>query len=124
MNPHNRFYSVLAVVFKEEAPTSLEDKKDFLKKHNIALYDVIESCEIEGSKDDSILNVTPIDLDKILIEHKIERIILNGGKAAEYFKKYFEKYVSFARFLPSTSPLNAKDDLNKLVEEYKKAIFD
>lgn len=124
MNPHNRFYSVLAVVFKEEAPTSLEDKKDFLKKHNIALYDVIESCEIEGSKDDSILNVTPIDLDKILIEHKIVRIILNGGKAAEYFKKYFEKYVSFARFLPSTSPLNAKDDLNKLVEEYKKAIFD
>ncbi len=124
MNPHNRFYSVLASVFNEEIPITLNDKKDFLRNHNIALYDVIESCEIEGSKDNSILNVVPIDLDKIMSKYKIDKIILNGGKAASLFKKYFKKYLIFARILPSTSPLNANDKLNKLVEVYKKAILD
>ena len=123
MNPYNRFYLVLSSIFKEEIPITLDDKKEFLRRHKIALYDVIESCEIEGSKDDSILNVVPINLEEILSKYKIEKIILNGGKSSFLFKKYFEKYVGFARFLPSTSPLNAKCNINKLVEEYQKAIF-
>ena len=46
-HPQNRFWKVMSILFNEK----IVDKIDFLLRHNIALWDVIESCEIEGSSD-------------------------------------------------------------------------
>ena len=53
-HPQNRFWKVTAAVFEEEVPVSIEEKREFLLRNHIALWDVIESCEIEGSADSSI----------------------------------------------------------------------
>ena len=54
MHKQNRFYKVLSLIFDEDFyNASIDDKKELLKKHHIALYDVIEECEINNSNDDT-----------------------------------------------------------------------
>ena len=48
------FWRVLAAVFEDTLPETIEEKKEFLLRHNIAIWDVIASCDIEGSSDSSI----------------------------------------------------------------------
>lgn len=122
-HPQNRFFKVLGKIFHEDFHNTVDRKKAFLKKHQIALYDVIEECDIEGSADSTIKNVTPIDLKSILEKYpKIKKIGVNGKKASSLFKKYLEKYCSGVSIyhLPSTSPANAKCSLEELIKEYSK----
>ena len=74
MHPQNRFWKCLEEVFSEKTGSSINDKKIFLKKHNIALWDVIESCQINESSDSSIKNVKVNNLNKIIKNSKIEYI--------------------------------------------------
>ena len=55
-HPQNRFWRVMASVFDTAVPQTVEEKKIFLKKNRIALWDVIAACEITGSSDRSIAN--------------------------------------------------------------------
>ena len=124
----NRFFLVLSSLFDEDEPTSVEERKVFLRKHHIALYDVIYECDIEGSSDASIKNVKVIDICDILAKHpSIRTIAINGGKAKEMFDKYLLKDIDVDKicviYLPSTSPANAKMGINQLVDEYKKILI-
>ena len=74
-HPQNRFWKLLAALFQEEVPQTIEQKKELLIKHHLALWDVIESCEIKGSSDASIANVKVNDLDRIVKHCPIEMII-------------------------------------------------
>ena len=65
-HPQNRFWKVIARIFDQENPTSIEEKKKLILDNNLALWDVIASCEIEGSSDSSIHDVIPNDLNRIL----------------------------------------------------------
>ena len=121
-HPQNRFFKVLSVLFNEEYSLDLTKRKDMLIKHKIALYDVIEECDIEGSADNTICNIKVIDIKAILKEYpNIKVIATTGGKAASLFKKYLLDKVGDRKvfFLPSTSPANAKIKLEELVEKYK-----
>ena len=127
-HPQNRFYKVLSIIYKSLLPTSIEDKKQLLKKHHIALYDVIYSCDIINSGDSSIKNVTPIDIKELLDKYpNIRKIILNGNKAKELFNKYLIKEVSNRNidicYAPSTSPANAKMSVDDLVKMYSKCLL-
>lgn len=77
-HPQNRFWKVIAAVFEQEVPTTIESKSDFLHRNHIALWDVIASCDIQGSADTSIKNVVPNDIQIILDSAKIEKIFVNG----------------------------------------------
>ena len=123
-HPQNRFFKVLARVFNEEEPKSIKDRKLFLDKHNIALYDVIYECDINGSSDSSIKNVVPIDLKGLLKEYpNIKRIYTTGKKAKDLYDKYLKDLVGIdATGLPSTSPANAKMDIEKLFVQYQMII--
>ena len=114
-HPRNRFWPVLSNVFKEE----IIDKKAFLEKHQIALYDVCASCEIKGSSDASIKEVIPNDLSEILASSKIKIIILNGKTASNLYKKLFKEIKTPTITLPSTSPANASYSLSSLIEQYR-----
>lgn len=120
MHPQNRFWLVLSKVFKEEIPISIDDKKDFLKKHKIALWDVIESCEIDGSSDSSIKKVKVNDIKWLLNKTKIKKIYTTGKKSYELYNKYcFENTGIEAIRLYSTSPANCRVKLEELVENYQ-----
>ena len=91
-----------------------------LLRHNIAIWDVIASCDIEGSSDSSIRNVVPNDIRPILETADIRQIYVNGGTAEKLYKKYiFPVTGRTAVRLPSTSPANAACSLEKLMEQWK-----
>ena len=116
-HPQNRFWKVLAKVFSDCLPLTIDQKRAFLLKHGVAVWDVIQSCEISGSSDSSIKTVTANDLSVILSEAKINKIFVYGKTAEKYYKKYLEKNVGkSATVLPSTSPANAAYSLEKLVD--------
>ena len=122
-HPRNRFFPTLYKTFNEERSFDIEDRKDFLTRHNIALYDVIEECDIEASYDSSIKNVIPINLAEILENFPNIKVIgITGGTASKLFKKYLLKIAEERNvkvvFLPSTSPANAKMSNAELVEKY------
>lgn len=118
-HPQNRFWKVLSSVIGVDTPTSIEEKKKFLLDNNIALWDVIDSCDIEGSSDSSIKNVVTNDLDKIIENCNIKQIFCNGGKSYELYRKYCEKDTNLKAIkLPSTSPANARFSLEKLIAEW------
>lgn len=120
MNPYNRFYKVLSVLLLEDLyECDILEKQQILLKYNIGLYDVIKSCTIKGSSDSSIRDIIVNDLEKIITETKITKIILNGGLAYRLFCKYFPQLQEYAIRLPSTSSANAKYSLLKLVDEWK-----
>ena len=117
-HPQNRFWRVLQTVFEEAyMPSTIEERRAFLKRHRIALWDVIYSCEIAGSSDASIRNVTATDLSPILETARIRQIYVNGRTAEKMYRKYSEsKLGRSAVCLPSTSPANAAWSLDRLTE--------
>ena len=124
-HPQNRFFKVLPGVFNERVNlVTIEQKKSFLKKHKIALYDVIEECDIEGSSDSSIKNVKPANIPGILREFSSIKVIgITGGKAKKLFEKYILNKIDVTHikvvYLPSTSPANAKMSIDALQDLYK-----
>lgn len=119
-HPQNRFWTVVAEVFGCRKPESIEEKKEFVLSHNLAMWDVIGKCEIEGSADSTIKNVTANDLSIILDSCPIERIFVNGKTAEKYYNKYtYPKTGIKAICLPSTSPANAAWNIPKLVDAWK-----
>ena len=118
----NRFFAVLSNVFKEDTPLSVEEKKAFLTRHKIALYDVIYECDIHKSSDASIKNAKVIDILDILNRYpSIKVIAINGGKAKSLFDKYLLKLIPLEVeiiYLPSTSPANARVGIEELNKAY------
>ena len=118
-HPQNRFWRVLSAVLGEETPVTTEQKKAFLFKNQIAVWDVIASCDIQGSSDSSIKNVKPNDISLILDNTHIKAIFCNGGTSFKYYQKYLlENIGREAIKLPSTSPANAAFNLDKLINEW------
>ena len=120
MHKQNRFYKVLSNLFNEDFyNVDINKKKELLNKYNIALYDVIESCEIENSNDETIKNVEPSNIKEYIKDTNVKHIFINGNKAKELFIKYNKDLLDITSFLPSSSARNARYNLDKLVEEYK-----
>ena len=107
-NKQNRFWKTISGFFGDEVPQTVEEKKEFLKKRRIALWDIVTECEIEGSKDDTIKNFKVADIKKVLQNSKISFIIVNGGKAFSIFEKNFSDIGGPDVKLPSTSPANTR----------------
>ena len=120
MHPQNRFWLILEKVFNEKIGVSIEDKKQFLNKHCIALWDVLKSCEINGSSDSSIKNIQVNDINSLLKKTKITKIFTTGKKAYDLYNKYiFPKTNINAIKLFSSSPANCAISLEKIVENYQ-----
>ena len=133
MHPQNRFWRVLPQVFSEslalpnKAPdtqAAIAERRDFLIRHNLALWDVLASCQIKGAADSSIRQEIPNDFSQILSESKIRQVFFTGQKAAALWKKlcaalYEERFNLAVHTLPSTSPANARFTIDKLIEEYQ-----
>lgn len=107
-HPQNRFWRTLANLFDETTPQGIDEKRAFLLRHGIALWDVIASCEIVGSSDASIRNAEPNDLTVVLKDAPIGAIFTNGKTAHRLYCTYLQKETGReAICLPSTSPANA-----------------
>ena len=119
-HPQNRFWRVLSALFGEPAGETPEEKTAFLLRHHLALWDVIQSCEITGSADSSIKNAVPNDLTAILQTAPITQIFTNGKTADRLYRRYLLPLTGKdAVCLPSTSPANAAWTLPRLIEAWQ-----
>ena len=119
-HPQNRFWRMLASVFGEDIPADIPGKKALLLKHQIALWDVIAACDIEGSSDASVKNAVPVDIELVLRAAPITRVICNGALAGRLYARYLQPVTGIgAVVLPSTSPANAAWSLKKLTDAWR-----
>ena len=119
-HPQNRFWKVTAAVFGEPVPETIEEKKEMLLRNRLAVWDVIESCDIIGSSDSSVKNAEAADVAGLLSSSAIERVYVNGALAGKLYDRYlFEKTGIAAVRLPSTSPANARWNLEALIESWR-----
>ena len=119
-HPQNRFWRVLSVLFGEPAGETPAEKTAFLLRNHIALWDVIQSCEITGSADSSIKYAVPNDLSTVLQTAPIARIFTNGKTADRLYRQYLLPATGMdARCLPSTSPANAQWTFDKLLQAWQ-----
>lgn len=127
-HPQNRFWKLMGLLCDDNNLYQLEYKGRLAKllENKIALWDVISSCDRNGSMDSDIQNETPNDFKLLLNEYKnIEKICFNGNKAYLLFKKFFPEFLSSydCQKLPSTSPANARFNIDDLYMEWKEFIF-
>ena len=137
-NPQNRFWRVLAACLGSPVPpnegdalagnepatldASIAAKRSMLLNGGVALWDVIESCDIKGSSDASIKNVVPAHAERITGAAPIEVVVCNGGTAGRLYKRYLQERTGLpAIVLPSTSPATAAWRLERLVERRREA---
>ena len=115
-HPQNRFWRVLAAVRETEVPGTVAEKRAFLLREHIALWDVIARCEITGSADGSIKNAEPNELDRILKAAPIRAVFTNGKTADKLYDRFFGGAIPLPKTcLPSTSPANAAFSLDRLI---------
>ncbi|MBQ5968733.1 MAG: DNA-deoxyinosine glycosylase [Clostridia bacterium] len=118
-HPQNRFWPLMAALFGEPAGETPKEKTAFLLRHHIALWDVIAACEITGSADSTIKNVTPNDLSPIFGTANLRAVLTNGKTADTLYRRYLEPQTHrSAVCLPSTSPANARWTMAKLTEAW------
>lgn len=122
-HPKNRFWELIAKIYNKKLPVTINEKIDLILRNNLAIYDVIKSCKIEGSSDSSIKNVEINDINKIILDSSIDKIIFNGNKAYELYNKYESNKFTNLVVLPSTSPANARFTFDKLYEVWKNEIL-
>ena len=119
----NRFWKVLAAICEEPVPEKIEEKKSFLLRNGIAVWDVISECDIIGSSDSSIKNVVPADVKRLLEKTNIKSLYGNGAAACRLYMKYSYEIVHKEIIqLPSTSPANASFSLERLIREWREKI--
>lgn len=137
MHPQNRFWKVMAAVFGEkmaytnkgtrsggisaeiDLAAAIKERRELLLRHNIALWDVLASCDINGAADSSIKNAIPNDFTEIFEKAGIRRVFCTGKTAFSFWQKYCAPHYEIScDCLPSTSPANAAWSLEKLVESY------
>jgi len=118
-HPQNRMWKVLARIFREPFPETTEDRKDFLHRNHIAMWDVLESCDIDGASDTSIRNAVPNDLSAILANSQICAVFTTGAKASSLYNRFQSKTNDTLHLeLPSTSPANAACSEDFLAASY------
>ena len=118
-HPQNRYWKLIARLFGESVPETIEEKKRLALTHHIAMWDTIRSCTITGSSDSSIRDVVPNDLSVILDHSKVERIFCNGATSHKLYMKYIFLMTGIkAVKLPSTSPANAAFTIDRLAKEW------
>ena len=124
-NAQNRFWRVMASCLQADEPRTIEEKRAMLLHGHIALWDVIAECDIKGSSDASIMNVVPVDIERVLAVAPIGHVVCNGGTAGRLYAKYLEKRVGLkATVLPSTSPANAAWTFERLQQRWQEVLGD
>ena len=114
-HPQNRFWRVVCEVLGEDVPDSNECKKAIALKYNIALWDVLYSCDIQGASDGSIKNPVLNDFNIIFSCTDIRKVFATGLTASKLYQRLTG---NDCIALPSTSPANCRLKYEELLKAY------
>ena len=124
-HPQNRFWPVMATLTGAPVPAweDIEAKKRIILQNGLALWDVIESCDIRGASDASIRNVRPNDLSALVRALGVRAVFCNGATSARLYARYAQDSTGLAAVrLPSTSPANASFGFGRLCAQWGAAL--
>lgn len=129
-NPKNMFWDVMSRILNETVPDGYTEKKKYLERHGIALWDILYSADRVGSLDKDLKDEKFNDIGKLLQDNpSIERIVVNGGKAKKLMIKYLRsnKLPTKSRiyFFTSTSGMSrcAGWDLESLATQWSEILI-
>lgn len=121
-NKRNNFWKLIYALFGKKPDSDYIDRVKFLKEHHIALWDVLSTCNREGSSDNSIKNASTNDIKGLLEKYnEIKAVFLNGRTAEKYFIKFLLPEIEPISYfyLPSSSPANAGMSFEEKLNEWK-----
>jgi hypoxanthine-DNA glycosylase len=122
-HPQNQFWKILAAVYDEVTPTSIQEKSSFLTKHKIALWDMVQSCERENSLDSNLKNIKVNDIEGFLKEHPtIKKVCFTGKTSQKLYDKNFSHLSIPTHYLPSSSPAYRAMKFDEKVEVYRSVL--
>ena len=107
---HNAFWRIVAAVAGTAYDENYAGRLSALKSLHCGLWDNLQYCEREGSLDSAIRHEVPNDFETLLAQYPcIQKLLFNGQKSYQFFKKYHSKLLNKYQYavLPSTSPANA-----------------
>ena len=123
-HPQNRFWPALALALGEPLPITREEKLRLILSHRLALWDVLESCDITGASDASIQNPVPNDILALIQKTNVRRVLCTGSTSAKlYMRLVFPQNGIPCEPLPSPSAANAKMSLEALARVYREALI-
>ena len=106
-NIRNSFWKILSEIYGYQAFKDYYEKKQLILDNNIILWDVIKTCNREGSLDSQIKDVVVNELVEIIDSNKSLRVVFfNGKKSFNLYKKHINYFPNNLDFLslPSSSP--------------------
>jgi TDG/mug DNA glycosylase family protein len=124
-NPRNHFWRIMQILLSLNDDRATGENQLALKERHIALWDTIGSRAFQtGAMDRDIRDPVMNDIPVFLRDHSTIRYIgLNGGKAAECFKKVIHDTPLSGSIvimqLPSTSPANATYSFGQKLEWWR-----
>lgn len=105
-HPRNAFWRIMDELFGAGSDLAWPTRYDCLLDNGVALWDVLASCEREGSADANIERPVPNNLDPMLAEPALLDVAFNGKTAARLFQEHVEPFDQVGQrvhILPSTS---------------------
>jgi hypoxanthine-DNA glycosylase len=122
----NAFWPIMDALFGIDANACYSERLDGLVRNRVALWDVLRTCDREGSLDTRIRNPVPNDFNAFFADHAEIRAVFCNGRAAH---KLFTTLVVpqllpiagdlVVELLPSTSPANARLSLVEKTETWR-----
>ena len=130
-HPRNAFWLIMSCLFNMDKNSSYQQRYECLITHKIAVWDVIQSCQRQGSLDQDIDSASMIanNFNEFLQRHSdIQLICFNGAKAEQVFNRYVlptlsEQQKEIVRCkLPSTSPAHAAMKFEQKLAVWRQAL--
>jgi hypoxanthine-DNA glycosylase len=122
-HPRNAFWNIIYKIFGDEPDGDYRRRCGYILSKNIALWDVCGSAERIGAADSKLKNIVPNNISGLLDDYPgIKKIILNGRKAENEYRKHFGSLPIPAFYAPSTSPALAALTFDAKLAAWQKAI--
>jgi TDG/mug DNA glycosylase family protein len=118
-HPQNQFWQIMEQLFDVDRHLPYARRTKRLARRGIALWDVIATCQREGSADNRITDPVFNPIERLLTSHPtIRAVAFNGATAARYGVglRLPEHIRQIA--LPSTSPANTRLSLAEKTERW------
>jgi hypoxanthine-DNA glycosylase len=111
-HPQNAFWKIMGELIGAHPGLPYAKRLAILKSSGIALWDVLASCEREGSLDADIRAEAANDFTAFFAQYPhISKVCFNGSKAEQSFRKFVLGKQALPQLelqrLPSTSPAHA-----------------
>jgi double-stranded uracil-DNA glycosylase len=130
-HPRNAFWPIMSALFAIDRTLDYDKRCQLLVDKQIAVWDVLQACQRQGSLDQAINSASMVTNDfNLFLQHHpdITKIVFNGAKAEHVFKRLVlptltePQHTILRLLLPSTSPAHASLSFDDKLAIWRQAL--